>query len=71
MAVGVCAGVWLWVSAWCAGAWAFVCVGLGAAFLCDSLFLFLFQKFKKVSKSLQSFKNKLPKTPGGVFSFQF
>ena len=27
--VGVCAGVWLWVSAWCVGAWARECGGEG------------------------------------------
>ena len=46
--VGVCAGV----SAWCAGAWARVCVGLGAAFFCVCVCLF-FQKFKKF-QSLKS-----------------
>ena len=36
--VGVCAGVWLWARAWCAGAWAHVCVWVWVRHRCFSHF---------------------------------
>ena len=70
--VGVCAGVWLWVSAWSVGAWARMCVGVGAVFFFFKKNVFVFLTFFKSVKSLRSlkrFKSKLPKTPGGVLGF--
>ena len=48
------------------------CVGLGVFFFSKKFFFFLvffLLSFFKSLKSLKSFPSKLPKTPGGVFSF--